>query len=436
MFAVWLVLAGLAAALSLPILQWPVMIILAGTCIAMAIISASIALPQSHLDSAAKSLRLISVLAASVGIGIFAQIVPLPFSGLAQPLWSAMSDAIHQRATNSITVAPTVTVVALTKYLVCIGAALAAALLCSNRPRAAWMTIAIAWILTIFYAANLLKATFDPLRSAPGTEQFWADWISLAMLCILTRAAIVLRFETQHSPRRSTRKSLQPSKYLPPLAAGAALIAVFSFPIIAHGSRATVIPTVCGLSAFLTVVLIRRMALGAAGILFALALVVCSLWLVALFIGITGPYSSEVYGNRSPPDLAMAVRLLRDFRWFGSGAGTYYLLVPIYQGLDNGGPGFFIAPPIVLSILTELGIPLTLLVFALLLAIIWAIFSLVTRKDRDFSQTALACSSLVYIVAVACTPGATLSFSTAVAAAAIIGLRLAQAYSSDVSLAA
>jgi hypothetical protein len=423
--AVWLLWVGLAASLSLSLLNWPIMFIISGSFVATAVIFVSIELPTGQLENVARSAPYVPILAASIGVGIFLQVMPLQFMGVAQPFWSAMGAAIRQPTAGFITVDTASTVVAMTKYLVILGAALVVALSCTDQLRGAQMSSAIALLLMLFSAACLLKASFSGFRALAISEQFWSDWISLSMLGILMNGALMIRHKLLLTSRRLGSRSL--GQYVQPFAAGAVMIALFAIPLIVRGSQAVVIPTVFGISAFLTVFFAKRMASGVAGLLFAVALVICGLWLAGLALGIIGPGSTAALGNRQETDIATAVRIFRDFHWFGSGAGTYSGVVPMYEGFRDGGNGLLDTPPVALSLLIELGIPLTLLGAVLLLVLVWAVFSAVSRNDRDYSQAVLACSTLVYVIAAAFTLGASLSFSTVVVAAVIISLGLTQA---------
>jgi hypothetical protein len=226
-----------------------------------------------------------------------------------------------------------------------------------------------------------------------------------------------------HSSRRVSPKPWTSREYFRPFVVWVGAIALFALPLFKHGPRPAAIPAVCGISALLAVVLLKRLASGMAGVLFAVALVVCGLWLAGLTTGIVGLPSSEVLGSHSETEIATVVRVFHDFRSFGSGIGTYSRVVPMYADLQDGGKGLFDSPT-ALSLLIELGMPLALLAAALLLALAWAVFSMVARNDRDYSHAMLACSTLVYVVAAAFTPGLSLSFSTMVVASMIIGLGL------------
>jgi hypothetical protein len=425
-FAVWLLWAGLAASLSLALSHWPVMFIIAGSFIATALIFASIELPTGQLESTSKSVRHVSILAAMIGFGIFIQIMPLQLTGLAQPFWTAMGAAIRQPTVGYITVDTASTIVALTKYLVILGAALMVALSCNDQAPGSQMSSAIAWILLIFSVGHLVKASVDAFQSVTISEEFWADWISLSMLGVLMNGAILVRYKLKHSSMRLGSKPRQLSETIQLFAPGAVMIALFAVPFIAHRSQADAIPAIFGISAFLTVLVAKRMRSDVAGMLFTAALVICGLWLAALTLGVFEPHSTAVFGNRSETDIATVVRIFRDFRWFGSGAGTYSALIPIYEGIPDSRRGLLDAPPAALSVLIELGIPLTLLAAALALVLVWTAFSAVARNDRDYSRSVLACSTLVYIIAIAFTPGTSLSFSTMIVAAMIISLGLTQ----------
>jgi len=420
--SVWMLWAGLATSLSIPLLPWPIMFVAAGTFIAIAVVIASIALPQTQLDYAVKPLRHVSIPAIILGFGILLQIMPAQFSGLAQPLWSAMSAAIQQPSAGFITVDTSITAVVLTKYLVIVGTVLAVALVSSDQRRGSQTSNAIAWLLAAFYAAFLVKASLSTFQPVAISKQLLTDWTSLSTLGVLMSGATLVHFRSQQSGKR-LRSNARPSReYVQLFLAGAVMVGLFAIPLIVDGSQAAIIPAVCAIAAFLTVLFIKQLAVGPAGAIFATVLVICGLWLAAVAFGITGPRSSEVLGKQLETDIATIVRIFRDFSWFGSGAGTYSQLVPMYEGSKDQGTGFLYAPPTALSLLVELGIPLTLLAAIVLFASGSAAFRAVVRSGRDYSKATLGCSSYVYVVAAAFTPGASLSFSTLIVAVTLVSL--------------
>jgi hypothetical protein len=308
-----LLLGALTMSLAVPLLNWPVMFILAGILVAAALICASIAVPKLELETSPTSYRYVLILSISLGVGIFLQTMPLNLTGLANPFWSAMGAVIGRPTAGYFTVDTTSTVVALTKYLVILGAGLTAALSCADRIRGAQMSSAIAGLLIIFCVACLVKESTDNFQSAEMKERFWGEWVSLSMLGVLTTASIMVRFR-----KSSGSKPKLMGEHFRPFAARAAMIAVFAVPLFTQRSYSATIPAVCGISTLLAVVFVKRMAAGMAGVLFAVAFVICSLWFVGLAIGIVG--------SRSPEALA-SVRKLKLLQLFVSSTTSAGLVV-------------------------------------------------------------------------------------------------------------
>jgi hypothetical protein len=174
---IWLLTGGaLTMSLSLSLLYWPVMFILAGGFVAVALICVSILVPKSQLEQAPKSFRYVLILGGGLGLGMFLQTVPLELFGLANPLWSAAGAAIGKPMAGYITVDTASTVAGLTKYLVMLGTGLAVALACSDQKRSAQMAYEIVWLLAIFLVIN---AGFNELQSAEMKARFWAEWRAL-----------------------------------------------------------------------------------------------------------------------------------------------------------------------------------------------------------------------------------------------------------------
>jgi hypothetical protein len=419
---VWLFVLGLAAAMGLTLVRWPLLLIVAGSFIVMAAILATVNASDNQLENAVKSLRYCMALALIIGAGIFLQVVPLKFVSLDQPIWVAMGNAIGQPTPGYATVDTTVTIITLAKYLVILSAALATTLLCANRYNAEKTLSAITWLLTMVYFAFFLKTMVDGFQASVKSEQFWAEWIGLATLGLLAHGAALVRSRLRHVGRGMSKNSSQPVRTGIWLAAKGGIIGLLMVPLIARGWQVAIIPSISAISIFLSIFVIKRMGLGIAGALFVVTLVISGLWFAGLSSGFIGPHSVEMLGR--PPEIVIttSVRIFQDFKWSGSGAGTYSELLPMYETIGDADMGFLNSVPAAFSFLIELGIPITLLSALFVICLAHAVLREVVH--RAYPQNVLACSTVIYVVGAAFTPGAALSFPVAVVAATFIALGL------------
>jgi hypothetical protein len=130
--------------------------------------------------------------------------------------------------------------------------------------------------------------------------------------------------------------------------------------------------------------------------------------------------------SASPTAISVARRILADASWFGTGAGTYAQLVPIYQGLDTPSTT---PPSTAAAFAIELGWPMMLFVFLLGIGTFVALYrgALIRGRDSFYPAAAAACTMILLLQAFC--DASLLRTGIAVLADAIIGLGLAQSVS-------
>jgi hypothetical protein len=424
---VWILWFGLAMSLSLPLLNWPVFFVIAGILVASALIFASITISKGRSDVAERPLRHVWGLAGAIGVGILMQVTPLLPTWLGHPIWSAAGLALGQPLAGHLTTDAAGTLLALAKYLVAMGVAVAVATTCVDRRTSGRMMSGLAWLLALFTGMCFLKTRLHAFQSSSDELRLLSDWTNVSLLGVQMGGVVVVqRLQLRwSSPTRLSngQRHLHPRN----LVAALVIIGLFSVPLIAHAPEAAAIPIACGTATLLMALLIDRTTSGLSGVLFVVVLVVCMLWLAGSGSGLIGAPAGTTWAESSGADLAAAARIFRDFRWVGSGAGTYGELIPIYVDAANDGTGLFSAPPKSLSLLVELGIPLTLLIVTLGLVLAATFILTIARNRHDSVEAILACSVLAYLTGCAFTPGISLSFTTMTVAATMTGLGLAQA---------
>jgi len=418
----WLLLVGLAISLALSFLAWPVAPVLTGTFIAAAMIWVSVVAPRRHIS---KPASIIATLTASLGFGVFLQTVPLKLTNLANPIWSAMGAALGEPTVGYITVDLPYTVVALAEYLVIFGAGLTAAVSCVVHERG-WEMPTMAWLMTIYCGAYIIMFSgIDRLQAGIMTEHLVAQWTSLSMFGVLTAISLIIRLQIRFRRLRITSRFQLLRQRVGSFAIPIGMIAIFLVPLFVFRLGAASFPSICAILVLLAVVLAKRFAFGLAGAIFALAIVIGGLWSAGLVANVVGPNSSANFGAETEADIAMFADLFRDFRWFGSGLGTYPRIMPMYAAIQDSSAGHVRSAPLVLSSMVELGIPMTLLAVFMLAMLAWSSFSKLAKVDGDYSTGVLSCSILVYIVVATVTPGMSLPFPTMLTAAITIGFGLA-----------
>jgi hypothetical protein len=251
-FAVCLIWLALAFSLIITLLGSPVMLVLAGSCVALALIAASSGVTASRMKIADKSARNLSILALGIGVGILLQVAPLNLIGFNRPLWSAVAAAIGESTAGYITAGYITvdrgeTIITLAKYLVLVGTVVTVSLACADQRRSTQMLYGLAWLLSIFAGACLLKILLNVVSDFDGKARLLADWTHVSVLGILLVGAMVIR----KIPIGQFRLNALVPRAWPELSrgfvSGILIIALFSVPLFARGSQAYAIPVVCGI---------------------------------------------------------------------------------------------------------------------------------------------------------------------------------------------
>ena len=215
---VWILWLGLAISLSLPLLNWPILFVLAGILIASALVVASITTSKVRPDIAVRPLRYVWGIAGVIGIGILVQIMPLLPTRLDHPIWSAASVALKQPLAGHISVDTAETLLELARYLVVVGVAAAVGTACVDRRISGRMMSGLAWLLVFFTGACFLKTRFHVFQSTGNESELLSDWTNVSLLGVQMGVAVLAqRFQWRWSSSNSfIRRQKERSPPKPP----------------------------------------------------------------------------------------------------------------------------------------------------------------------------------------------------------------------------
>jgi hypothetical protein len=417
--ALWMLWIALAASLPLTMVDWPFMFMLTGGMAAAAATSASIIASTDQLNQTPKSFRCLLLLSIALGFFVLLQTVPLKLVGLANPIWSAAGAAIGQPTAGCITVDIIATVLGLAKYLIIVGTSVTVAVACNTANRRIQYLFAVVLLLAVFCVSSWM---FKEFRLGASAARLSTESGDLPALGILAAISLLIQPVLRSGGRASSRSWLSRDHLIASFLS-IAMISIFAASLSAQASRNVAIPTIVGIAALLTAILAKRFTSGPSGAIFIVGAVACILWLASVLTGVFSRAAS-VLGPNTESEIATVLRVFRDFRWFGSGLGTYSAVLPMYTDIHSNGHGLLSTPPAGLSLLIELGTPLSVLAAALIAALACVVLSKLARAHREWTPSALACSTLVYLLTAALTPGASLSFPTMIAAAMMLGTAL------------
>ena len=369
-------------------------------------------------------IRTLIVVAAVPAVWVLLQVLPLGV--LAHPIWSSAGQALGHPVRGAISVDPGASVIALGQYLSMCTVVFLTAAVAVDRRRAEWILFA----LTAAAAAiALLVLTQDILSGDVGLSAFSRmpaiDCTGLGIIiagaaCIRT----IERYEARHlAPQRSM------SIFLWTFAGSTAALAICIAALVLGAMYWTIFASLCGLTALVFMWIIRRFGLEPLGIT---AIAVATVSAAILFIAYHPPergVSVPLAFARSATSLrALSQRMLDDAPLWGTGAGTFAALAPIYREIDEPPPGS-VAETTAATLAIELGKPMFWLIAVVTAALILVLLRASLHRGRDSFYPAMGGGSLIAVLLLAFANAGLLGTATELIVAAILGLAFAQSKS-------
>jgi hypothetical protein len=272
----------------------------------------------------------VAVGAAIPALWILLQMIPLPFGGLAHPVWGSVRGDLSSSVAGSISVDIGATAIALVRYLTFVGALFLATAVTINRDRAETVLVSLAAVTTLISLGHVVSYGFG--LESPAV---WEEVVSCACLgAILTAACAAFVYE-RHETRRA-KLGFGEAKFIYPLLTSLAAFLICAMAIGLSHSGSVILAACCGVGMFISVFLVRRLHLGrwGAGAIGVTAIVIVA----ALASGAAGSNKDPMlaFVKKDPVTLELTQRILADAPFFGDGAGAFSSVLPIYQFGDSG----------------------------------------------------------------------------------------------------
>ena len=418
--------------LTIVVLLTPAMLFFGGTItqeIVAAFAAALLAIVAARIRQGEASFlfsvcRVVAVLAAIPTIWMLFQLLPL--QGLANSIWKSAAAALDHRISGSISIDPGATLISLVQFLSIAAIFFVATALAVDRQRARWLLVTLTSAATIMALMILIsKVNGFPFLEATDQERlnsFAAVGASLG--AIFAAAATLLSIdsdENQKSGEDHQAGTAWPGSFICLIAFAICVLAIL---VRAAGEGYYILAS--GLVVLAAAVIIRRYNFGPWGIA---AIVSASLLVVVAAVVVhsrgQSPNLTIGFASLAPaPLISVTQRILTDTNWFGTGAGTFAAILPIYQGIGELDVGHA-APTAAAAIAVEMGWPLFFVLFASALALIFILLrgSIRRRRNSYYAMAGAGCLvaavvSSFYGVALLFTP---ISILIAVAIGASVG---------------
>jgi hypothetical protein len=371
--------------------------------------------------------RLGAAVAAVPALWIVIQILPL--RPIAHPIWASAAAAIGHPLAGSVSIDFGASVMALGLYLSIAAVALLSSAVAVDRQRAVWILFtligATALIALILLTHDLLGLTF---LNGLGVLSEKVQAIDCAAIgTILSAAAAIRTFERYETRRMNPKRS--DAAFIWTFAACSAAFVLCTVALAVSSTSTAMIAAAYGFGALIAVFVIRRMGLGPWGVA---AVAVPAIGLAVLLIasepGLRTKGVVLAFAAPSSPTLTSAAqRILDDTAWTGAGAGTFAAIMPIYRDIDDQETS--IAPTAAAALSIELGRPMFWLIVAAIVSAIVILLRASLQRGRDSFYPAAGAGCLIALLFLSFMNAGILGIGTAVIAAAILGLALAQSKS-------
>lgn len=346
------------------------------------------------------------------------QLLPVPFLSLSHTIWINSNEALDQKAWGHISIDLGKTFETLAFYLANMAVILACIFLARDHHRAGRLYVILGAVTLLTVLALLIDRTFHLFAIASGYPQQGLGAAS-ALGLVLSLAIGSLGIE-RHGAKKTGRLFV---------IAGGAGILISAAGLAGATNINIAVVAVFGATTFLSIQLVRGLELASWTIAFLLAtlLAAAAMIIVWRFDSDSAMAPLLQFATAAPANsVAVAQRLLPDSGWFGTGAGSYDALLPIYQDL---GSTVTQPPSTATALAVELGMPMTLVVVGLGVWLIVRLYSGALTRGRDWFYSAAAASGAVILIGEAFCDASLLHVGIAATGDVLVGVGLAQSVS-------
>jgi hypothetical protein len=366
------------------------------------------------------------IAAAIPVIWMLVQLLPMPFSSISHSIWINADEALNRQSFGHISIDLGQTIQAIIFYAANIALVIVSVFATRDRRRAELALSVLAAIATLATVALMIArwlSAAEPVFEDGGGVLAAVSSIGIILLMACTTRAIERaesRLADPSKPKQNTATAL--------LYGGLGLLVCLVGFIV--GATANIwLVAAFAVAAYISAQIIRRFGLAGWAVAVLLATLIIAAAMIILWrYNATAALSPvlQFASTASPGAISVARRILADTSWFGTGAGTYAQLVPIYQELSPPGTT---PPSTAAAFAIELGWPMMLFVFVLGIGTFVALYRGALSRGRDSFYPAAAAACTIILLLQAFCDASLLRTGIAVLADAVIGLGLAQSVS-------
>jgi hypothetical protein len=379
---------------------------------------------QTELASTAQLLKRFSLAILLPLVWMVLQTLPLPFSPLANPVWSTTSIALNDPSLpGRISLDPGATLGGLFLYLVNVSLVVSTVIITKDRHRAETLLFVLCAVTT-FMSLEVLLGRLDLfaglITDAGGPT---SPFPAATALAILTNGALIARAIERHLHQQDIRNLASVPLWLGVLS-GLSGIAV-AFAAMATFARGTLlVVTALGLTVIVFIAAVRRLGFRSWPSAMLFAVVVVTAGAIALPRVQSGGSGLLGFVNFAPEAVALAGRMYADASWLGNGVGTFGLTSKAYQEL--GATTLAVPPSTAVLIVIESGRLALVILAGFAAQLFFVTFRGAVRRGRDSFFASAAAAGILVVLCESFLDSSLSSASVQIIGAMMVGLGLAQ----------
>jgi hypothetical protein len=379
---------------------------------------------ETELASTAQLLKRFSLAILLPLVWMVLQTLPLPFSPLANPVWSTTSIALNDPSLpGRISLDPGATLRGLFLYLVDVSLVVSTVIITKDRHRAETVLFVLCAVTT-FMSLEVLLGRLDlfagMIADAGGPT---SPFPAATALAIMTNGALIARAIERHLHQQDISNLASVPLWLGILS-GLSGIAV-AFAAMATFARGTLlVATGLGLTVIVFIAAVRRLGFRSWPSAMLFAVVVAMAGAIALPRVQSGGSGLLGFVNFAPETVALAERMCADASWLGNGVGTFGLTSRAYQEL--GATTLAVPPSTAVLIAIESGRLALVILAGFAAQLFFVTFRGAVRRGRDSFFASAAAAAILVVLCESFLDSSLSSPSVQIIVAVMAGLGLAQ----------
>jgi hypothetical protein len=392
--------------------------------VAIVMVICALATPAVEMAHLFRVMRPYLFCAAIPALWMVVQSLPMPIRGLEHPIWRSAESALGRQVWGAVSADPGATVVLLTRYLAAMGATIAVAASSIDRRHAERIQSCLGVVTALFAAVVIFGNAF-----AFDLHELNASWSfsAIGAIGILVNAAMVVRTIERNETRRD-RADDSALRVDVDMALGALGVVICATSLL-FAPVALVSCAGCGILVFAVVVSVRRLQLEAwMTLTFAAAAILLAVTFLVMNWGGSPVDPTLRFADSTGALISVSQRMLVDWLWTGTGAGTFGTLLPIYHQINDVDIGGGV-PTTAAAIAIELGRPMLWVVMAGSIFSVLLLLKGARHRVRDSFYSISAAACFVVVVLKMYCDASLLRTETIIVIAAIMGLGIAQSTS-------